>query len=199
VQIKSFKQCDENAWSPNFKSWKQRNQQSLKEIFGENHDYYLNFKRISFWHTRIGLMKAPSWSSEDQQKFEQNLAIAESIVSDALEECNVEPPTATKSHTESTRPKTTPQIIVNVNNVLSQTTEVHLSQIINSLDELNLPPDKHKDAEKLATELEAESKGKKRWSVLAKSLDALKGMGKAVYERVAIPLLLDMLKKEAGL
>ena len=50
-----------------------------------------------------------------------------------------------------------------------------------------------------AKELEAESKGKKRWSVLAKSLDALKAMGKAVYERVAIPLLLDMLKKEVGL
>ena len=59
--------------------------------------------------------------------------------------------------------------------------------------------DMKKKAQKLAKELEAESKGKKRWSVLAKSLDALKAMGKAVYERVAIPLLLDMLKKEVGL
>ena len=199
AQISSFRHNDENAWSENFKIWKQRTQQNLKALFGEDHEYFTRFRRLRFWAMRASLVEAVRWSPEDQQDFEQDLAIAESIVSDALEEYDAEPPTTTQSPTESTRPKTTPQIIVNINNVLSQTNEVNLSQIMKSLDDLELPTKKHKEAKKLANELEAESKGEKRWHVLGKSLDALKGMGKAVYEHVAIPLLLDMLKKEVGL
>ncbi len=199
LQIRSFQKGDKNAWSSDFKSWKQRNQQSLKELFGENHDYYLRLRRLTFCHIRISLMKEPTWSSEDQKLFEDNLAIAESIISDAIEEFDTEPPTTTKPLTVSTTPEPTTQINVNVNTLLSQTMEVQLSQIINNLGDLALPPNELSEVKKLAKELEAESKGKKRWSVLAKSLDALKAMGKAVYERVAIPLLLDMLKKEVGL
>ena len=78
-QIKSFQQGDENAWSPNFKSWKQRTHQSLKELFGENHDYCRNFRRLIFGNVKISLMKEPEWSNEDQQLFEKSLAMAESM------------------------------------------------------------------------------------------------------------------------
>ena len=198
-QINSFRHGDENAWSPKFTTWRQRIQQSLKELFEESHDYYLRLKRLKFCNMKITFGEAARWSNDDQQLFEDGLAIAESIISDAIEELDIEPPTAAKPPTVSTRPKASTHIYVNVNNVLSQTTEVKLSQIMNSLDDLNLPAEKLKEAEKLAKKLEAESKGRKRWSVLAKSLDVLKGMGKPVYERIAIPLLLEMLKKQAGL
>jgi len=33
---------------------------------------------------------------------------------------------------------------------------------------------------------------------MAKSLEALKGLGKPVYEQVALPLLLDLIKRQTG-
>jgi len=124
--------------------------------------------------------------------------LAEQILSDALEEFEVAPPVATNALERVTN-STTPQIIVNVSNVLSQTVEVEINQVLASLDDLNLSEEEHTQAEKYAKELAKETKGQQRWSVLSKSLDALKAIGKSVYERVAIPLILEMLKKQAGL
>lgn len=198
-RIQEFKQGADNAWSSNFRSWNRRTAQSLKTLFGKDDDYYMRFIALHFWETRASLMSDPIWMDEDQLRFYDDLSIAESIISDALEELEIEPAVIEKPFPEPTKSKKTPQIVVNVYNALSQTTEVQISQIMNSLDDLDLAVDKRAEVEKLAEEIETEAKGKKRWSVLAKSLDALKGMGKAIYERVAIPLLLEMLKKEAGL
>ncbi len=198
-QIQEFRQGNETSESTNFKTWRQRITQSLKTLFGEDHDYFRRFIALHFCDLRVSLMAAPTWSAGDQQRYEHDLNLAESLLTDALEELDIDPTVIERPSPEPARPETTPQIVVNVNNVLSHTTEVQLSQIINSLDDLDLTADKRAEVEKLAGELEAEAKGEKRWPILAKSLDALKGMGKAVYEQVAIPLLLAMLKKEAGL
>ncbi len=54
-------------------------------------------------------------------------------------------------------------------------------------------------AESHAKHLEVEIKGQQRWPILAKSIEALKMLGKPVYENVALPLVLEMLKKQSGL
>ena len=42
-QIAEFRQSNENAHSPKFKSWKQRIKQSLGEVFGARHPYKKKF------------------------------------------------------------------------------------------------------------------------------------------------------------
>ena len=71
--------------------------------------------------------------------------------------------------------------------------------MIKNLDNLNLSSEDRIQAEKHAKDLSEEVKGQQRWPILAKSLEALKALGKSAYEQVAIPLILDMLKKQSGL
>ncbi len=177
-----------------FKAWQNRVLQSLKILFGEEHSYVKKFHGMSFWDFRVS-MGPPTWSARDQHKFEESLYIAEQMLSDAIEELQVVPVSY-----EPPEPKTpkerSPSIVINVHNILSQSTDVQVSQIISNLNNLGLSKEQQQEAEKLAKELDAEAKGQQRWPVLAKSLEALKSLGKAVYEQIAIPLLLEMLKKQ---
>lgn len=196
-QIIQFRQDSENAFSTTFKGWKQHVKQSLGELFGSDHDYTKQFSRLNFCEFRSSIGKR-HWTYRDQEKIESDLSLAEQILSDALEEFEIAPPVAT-AVLERASTVAAPQIIVNVNNVLSQTVEVEINQVLASLGDLDLSEEEHTRAEKYAKELAKETKGQQRWSVLSKSLDALKAIGKSVYERVAIPLILEMLKKQAGL
>jgi hypothetical protein len=106
---------------------------------------------------------------------------------------NQRPPVAASA------PSSRPQIVVNVTNVLSQSTDIELSGILTTLDSLGLPPDKLLQAKTYAKELAEEAQGQQRRPVMAKSLQALKALGKSVYENVTLPMPLDMLKKQTGL
>jgi hypothetical protein len=129
--------------------------------------------------------------------FEEGMRQAKFILEDALEEFDVSPPKAEPVSAKA--PLRQPQIVVNVHNVLSQTNHVEISQVISNLDTLDLPPEQRSQAKAHAEELAKETLGEQRWPVLAKSLDALKSMGKSVYENVALPLVLEMLKRQTGL
>jgi len=194
-QIAAFRQGSENAFSPTFLAWQQRIKQSLGELLGKDHDYTRRFSHLYFWETRV-TPEEFRWSSRDQRVFEDDLSLAEQILSDAIEEFEISPPS---SALEKVPASAVPQIVVNVNTVLSQTVEVEISQVLASLDGLALSAEEREQAETYAKELAREAKGQQRWSVLSKSLDSLKAIGKSVYERVAIPLILEMLKKQAGL
>jgi len=140
---------------------------------------------------------APAWSHRDQEFFYNDLDRARALLTDAIEKFPVladqaSPVTASASSAR-------PQIVVNVTNVLSQSTHVELSQILTTLDSLGLPPDRLSEAKMHAKELAEEAQGQQRWPVLAKSLKALESMGKSVYENVALPILLEMPKIQTGL
>ena len=196
-QLAEFKQGSDNAFSPKFKAWKERITQSLGELFGKDHDYTRRFSCLTFWELRMSLGEH-RWSHQDQNKFENDLALSEQILNDALEEFEIAPPSV-KSLSKNEPVGSAQPIIVNVTNVLSQTVEVQLSQIFDSLKDLNLSDEERTFAEKQAKELAEEARGQQRWNILAKSLEALKALGKSVYQRVAIPILLEMLKKQLGL
>lgn len=196
-KISEFKQGSENSFSPTFKAWRDSMEQSLGELFGQDHDYTKRFSRLSFWVTRISMGKV-QWSSQDQHRFTNDLSLADQVLNDAIEEFEIAP-TVQGSILEGGASNVLPSIVVNVNNVLSQAVEIDINQVITSLDSLNLSPKDRIQTEKHAKALSEEVKGQQRWPILAKSLEALRAMGKSAYEQVAIPLILDMLKKQSGL
>lgn len=188
-----------------FSSWRDRVIQSLHHLYGQGHEYSRRFNALLFWNPRATLDSAltgsyrsgPTWLRKDQEIFDGDLHLAEQILADALEELNITPKMEEKVSTDTK--KISPTIVVNVHNILSQTTSVQMSQIVSNLNNLELSDKDRASVEKHANELSEEARGEQRWPVLAKSLDALKSFGKSVYEQVAIPLLLEMLKKQTGL
>ncbi len=199
-QIEEFRQQNITAHDGKFEDWKERVEQSLGALFGKNHDYTKRFGWLSFWEMRADIGYGLNWTRQDQETFDKDLAKAKSLVTDALEELPLVPsPQAGGTPASPSLHRQQPPIIINVQNVLSQTTKVEISQLFSDLESLGLSPEKLEEAKKSAEELAAEAKGQQRWTILAKSLEALKSVGKQVYERVAIPLLLEMLKKQMGI
>lgn len=199
-RISEFRSGNYTAHDVEFSSWKDRVQQNLNHLFGNKHDYARRFSYLQFWDLRatIDLVGGQSWSQEDKQIFDSDLHKAEQILTDALEELDFTPEQPEQpQQTQST--EKTPTIVINVHNVLSQTSNIQMTQLLASLDNLGLTPDQKELAEKHAKEFAAEAQGEQRWPMLAKSLDALKSLGKSAYEHVAIPLLLEMLKKQTGI
>ncbi len=196
-QITQFESGETIATSPEFQTWQERAEQSLKELFGKDHDYTRRFNRLRFWETRVSIGSF-SWTGDDQDTMHNDLSIAKQILSDALEEIELVP-TVDHPTPERKSQHSTSSVVVNVTNILSQTVEVQMSQLLTNLSNMGLSPSDLAAAEQHANELANETRGQQRWPVLSKSLDALKVLGKAVYENVAIPLLLEMLKKQAGL
>jgi hypothetical protein len=197
--IPGIREGRDRALDANFQAWKSRTEQSLGVLFGEKHHYAREFSNLNFWLPRMNFSSGPiQWSVRDQERFEDDLVRAEQMLTDALEEVEVfDPPRA--SNPPQPRAQNQPPVSVTVVNVLSQTTVVDIRQIYGEIDSLRLPSGVEAEAKLKAAELEAEVRGEQRWPVLAKTLDTLKALGKPVYEKVAIPLLLEMLKKQAGL
>jgi hypothetical protein len=199
--IKGFRDKRVNAFDPSFRSWKERTYQSLGELFGGSHHYARRFLSLQFWKVRATVSMhrggGQEWSQQDQAPFENDLDRAYAILTDALEEFPILVTQA--GPVAASTPTTPPHIVVNFTNVLSQTTNVELSQVLSNLNLLGLSPDQLSQAKTHAQELSKEAQGEQRWPILAKSLEALKSMGKSVYENVALPLLLEMLKKQMGL
>lgn len=199
-QIEEFRQQNFTAHDGKFEDWKERVKQSLGVLFRKDHDYTKRFSWLSFWEMRADIGYGLNWTRQDQQTFEKDLAKAKSLLTDSLEELPlVASPKAGGIPASSISQRQQPPIIINVQNVLSQTTKVEISQLFSDLESLGLSGEKLEEAKKSVQELAAEAKGQQRWTVLAKSLEALKSIGKTVYERVAIPLLLEMLKKQIGI
>jgi hypothetical protein len=204
-QLEDIRKMPRPGRTPEFNNWRQRIAHSLEELFSLGNAYTKRFNRLGFYNIRAvisfgvgGPSRGPGWDSGDQRRFEEDTVIAEQIIGDALEELEVYSPSSRPAESK-TPAKPVPSIIFNINNVLSQTTEVHISQILQNLQSLSLSDEGLHEAKAQAKALSDEAKGQQRWPLLAKSLDALKALGKPVYETVAIPLLMEMLKKQAGL
>lgn len=199
-QIEEFRQKNTTAHDGEFEDWEGRVQQSLGVLFGKDHDYTKRFSWLSFWETRADVGYGLTWTRQDQEIFEKDLAKAKSLLTDSLEELPlVASPKAGEIPASSSSQPRQPPIVINVQNVLSQTTKVEISQLFSDLESLGLSGEKLEEAKKSVQELAAEARGQQRWTILAKSLETLKSIGKTVYERVAIPLLLEMLKKQIGI
>ena len=179
-----------------FSEWRSRTRQSLTHLFGEDSDYVARFRGLRFSEMVMKPFGAPRGPSRgDIAEYRNGLQRAQSILQDALEELPVLPSeTATEERGRAGR---APQIVVNVHNTLSQVTVASFSQIMEAVD--TLPPAQVEEAKTAAEEFELEAAGQQRWPVLAQAVDKLQKLGTEAYKRVAIPLVLEYLKKQAGL
>lgn len=180
-----------------FQNWHTQTRRSLIEIFGNTSSYNRDFMGLTFRESRIRGPREPRWTLEDYRIFVKDLARAEQVIRDALEEAEI--PVEKIEAIIEEKPSAIPQLVINITNTLSQVTNVEIAQVLQNLNNLGLTPSQEHEAEQLAKELDSEVKGQKRWPILAKCIDGLKTIGDSVYKQVAIPLLLEMLKKEMGL
>jgi hypothetical protein len=185
-----------NAWEPRFKVWKDNVKHSLVELFGEKHGYTRRFIRLKFWEMRASLMEEVVLDQDDQKRFSDDLNTAELLLGDALEELNIDiTPAETQPEPTEQQP---PQFVINVNNVLTQTTTVNVEQVIENIDRLDLPDEEKALAKLHAKELSEEANGQQRWPVLAKWIQKIRDLGQSAYKEIAVPLIIEMLKKQMG-
>lgn len=198
AEIPVWKRGSENALSAKFEAWKKRTLHSLQVLFGEDHHYARSFDNLSWWLTRISLgQQGVQWSAEDQALFNDDLTQAAHILGEALEELpSLAPPKPAVANNVTSG---APTIVVSVHNVLSQVTTVTQEQVFAEIEAIPLDAVARATALRTAGELAAELRGEQRWPVMAKALETLKGLGKGVYEKVALPLLLELVKRQSGL
>ncbi len=135
--------------------------------------------------------------------FERDLKAAERILDDAIEEAEHLAPPAPRKRVEDLQP---PQAVtepnsgvqVHVYNVLSQMTTVTTNQVLSALQDLELAGSDRAKAEKLVVEFQREAEGAQRWAKLGTIADRLRRLGGSLYEKVAVPLLLEFLKRQVG-
>jgi predicted nucleotide-binding protein len=84
--IKDIREQNITALDSKFETWKERVRQSLTVLFGEDHSYTNRFRHLGFWLTRADIGNGIHWSREDQEVLIKDLARAENVLSDALEE-----------------------------------------------------------------------------------------------------------------
>jgi len=180
-----------------FKTWHDQARRSLIEIFGNSSSYNRDFLGLRFSESRFTVGKSTGPTQRDREIFGMGMKRAEGIIAAAIEEAEI--PAEKIEPTRQEAPRAIPQLVINITSTLSQVTNVEITQVLQNLNNLGLTQSQKQEAEQLAIELDAEVKGQKRWPILTKCIAGLKAVGDTVYKQVAIPLLLEMLKKDMGL
>ena len=198
-QIPALLSEGRSHYDTEFKTWHDQTKRSLIEIFGNSSSYNRDFFGVRFSAGGFTVGRPTGPSQRDRQMFNEGMKRAQKVIAAAIEEAEIEETTAPIIETPwEPPPNRPPQIIVNITNMLSQVTNVEITQLLQNLNNLGLTGEQKQVAERLARELDTEAKGQKRWPVLAKCIEGLKAVGDTVYKQVAIPLLLETLKKEMG-
>ena len=84
--IKGIRERNVTALDSEFEMWIQSVQESLTVLFGKDHDRTDRFGKLAFWLIRADCGGKIHWSRIDKRIFDKDLAIAEDILSGALEE-----------------------------------------------------------------------------------------------------------------
>jgi len=84
--IKVIREKNITALDTEFEVWKEKVQQSLTVLFGEDHDCTNRFCELAFWLKRAGCGGEIYWSRIDKKIFNKDLSKAEEIISNALTE-----------------------------------------------------------------------------------------------------------------
>jgi hypothetical protein len=166
--------------------------------------YTGRFVRIKFRSTirQRGRFSETVFQSEFLSVWSNGLHQAEVVLREALEEAELGPVAVAARPTAPTQLPESP-IVINVSNVItnafSPTLNVTFAQLMGNLAAMPLSAVERELAKEELAAIEAETHGSGRWPVIARSLDAIKGIGKGVYKEIAVPLIVEYLKHEAGL
>lgn len=181
-----------------FDEWENTVQSLLREVFGAS-EFLLRFRQLHIRPISYQMGGHRQWYADPGEAWSTGLKHADKILAEAIEEAEVELPLASASDSATKRPA--PNIVVTVQNqnVFSPSVHVTVNQLIERLNSMGLSTAEKDVATEHLNELQAETEGQGRWPIIAKSLEAMKSVGKLVYKEVAVPLIVEFLKKEAGL
>lgn len=170
----------------------------LNEIFGPS-EFILRFQQLTFRPLTYAVGRGPRWAKEPGENWRHSLRETDKIIAEAVEEGGVPAPSTVPEPTQPRRPL--PNVVVNVHNenVFSPTVHISVAQLLDRLDALPLSSAERELAAEQLRELEAETQGQGRWPLIARSLESMKAIGKSVYKDIAVPLLVEYLKRESGL
>jgi hypothetical protein len=182
---------------PEFEQWKKAVHALLVELFGAN-EFVLRFKQLRCRPISYHMGGGREWYADPKAEWERGLKNADKVLCEAVEEAEMVVPVAQTSSASTPR---APHVTINVHNenIFSPNVHVTVSELLDRLGELDLSVDEQALAREQLQELAAETQGQKRWPIIARVLEAMKSLGKSVYKDVAVPFLVDFLKREAGL
>lgn len=196
-RIVGFSAREPQLEDPDFEEWSRTVHSLLVELFGAG-EFTLRFKQLKFRPISYFMGGRAEWYGDPRTQWQTSLRGADKILREAVEEAGVQFPAAPL---ESESAGHRPSVVVNVSNqnVFSPTVHVSVSQLLERLGELPLSASEREIASEHVRELDQETKGEKRWAIIARSVESLKSLGKGVYKEIAVPLLVEFLKHEAGL
>lgn len=211
LHLRRLKECADQiddlkegtAEDPGFDRWRGKVKRALKVLFGEESDY-----SDAFWHLNfrvpglvLGDPSANQWTRRDEENYQEDLTRAQSIIEEAIEEAVMARPTpnSPRQQREPDPKLQMPPIVVQQIQSVSQMQEVSLSQVIGSIDDLGIEEEEREETKRLAEEFRREAEGKRRWDSLGSILEKMRGLGETVWKQVAVPLIVEMARREAGL
>ena len=152
----------------------------------------MRWQTVRFSAVRYNSIRGSRITGDPVATWQSGLQQADKILQEAIEEAELGPPAPTPAQSVANPSGLT----VNVNNVFSPVVHVTFTQLVTQLEELRLPPAEQEQALQHLRALEKETTDEQRWPVIARSLEAMKALGKGVYEKVALPLLVEYLKRQ---
>jgi hypothetical protein len=178
-----------DAFSPEFKRWKNRTLEILMKHLDRNSCYYKEFSELQFWDTRLRA-EEENWSEEDQVQFEKDLDSAKLILNDALDNWNNDARVnSRKMQTENNKS----DINIVINNILAA--NISVTHIKDSARKLNLNDEDREKVKKLIIEFEKESNIEGNWIKLGRIIEKLKNISRTAYREIAVPLIIEYISR----
>jgi hypothetical protein len=177
---------------PEYDDWRQAVIHLLNELFAPS-SYSIRFQKLRIHAVVHNYRSGTHWGNDPDGTWHSGLEQADRLLGEAIEEAELgAPPVASLPST----PTKNSGIVVNVTNVFSPSVHITFEQVLGELNNLPLSASERAIAGEYLQELEGETKGEKRWPLIARSLEGMKALGKGVYEKVALPLLVEFLKRQ---
>lgn len=190
-RISEFRSRKPSESDSEFNDWRRSVADLLQALVGSG--YVMRLHSVRFSAVTHNYIRGSRVSGDPIKTWQSALKQADTILEEAIEEAELGPEASPSAETVSASP---PSVTINLNNVFSPTVHVTFAQIVTQLEELRLPKAAHEKALEHLKELESQTTEGESWPVIAKSLEAMKAIGKGVYEKVALPLLVEFLKRQ---
>jgi hypothetical protein len=185
---------------PEYDEWSKGTIHVLSELFGTTtFGYHMRFVQVTCRATTSVRGGQRAFRPDYRTVWTEGLRQKEMVLREALQEAELGPRDPTHVLTPIAATQGHAPVVVNVHNVFSPSIQISFNQLIARLDALPLEASEREAARTELEAIESEVRGSGRWPVIGRSLEALKSMGKSVYKEIAVPLIVEYLKREAGL
>jgi hypothetical protein len=198
ARVDEFLRRDPALEDPAFKEWEDGVRSVLIELFGES-QYLLRFRNLNPRPISYYMGGAREWHSDPQAAWQAELKRAANLLDEAIEEGELDIPIPAQD--SEPRSTTAPAVSVTINNqnIFSAAVHISISQTLEKLEQMDLSSAEKAIAAQHLEEIDTETKGAGRWPIIARAVENLKSIGVALYKDLAVPLLVEYLKRESGL